>query len=169
MKLYILIILLTFSFKEPIHAVETKVKDISPSITFMFDAALYGTLSDLSKITTEEEFKTNLNTAVARQAYMLCYAYWYMVNVEKMSVLDKRKETTVTSLLKHLKKFNFDIRGDLNLIRKGKNKPLSELELRTLHGLISFPCNVSDFVSDEKYAKRADDFVYWTKKLTGEK
>jgi hypothetical protein len=163
MKSYILIILLTFSFYEPNHAAETKVEKTSPSVTYMFDAALHGCLKSLHTIKTEEEFKTQL--VVARQTYLLCYAYWYIVNVEKIQILDKQKVSTISSLLRHLKRFNFDIRSDLSVIRGGEKSSFSEKELQALHHLISFPCSLSDFVSDEKYAQLANDFNSWSKQL----
>lgn len=158
---------MAFSFNSPSYAAEPKGENISPSITYMFESALHGCLISLRSIKNEEELKTQLH--VARQTYLLCYAYWYMVNVEKISILDKRRETTVSSLLRHLKKFNFDIRSDLTLIRIGNEGPLAEKDLKALHSFSKFPCNVSDFVSDEKYSQLADDFVTWTKELIEKK
>lgn len=164
MKSKIYTLAITFFFGMRIFADDKIAKDdkSSPSVNYLFHTGFHSAGGALSKVKTEQELQKQLS--VARQSYLLCYAYWYSINIEKTELIDENIENLLVVLLFQLDKRNFDIRNDLSLIRRNENMPLSKQELNFLYRASGFPCSRSHFTSDKMYEKLADEFTEWVNK-----
>ncbi len=141
------------------------VQEPSPSINYLFHAGFHSSIEFLNNISTKQELDKHLLDI--RQSYLICYAYWYASNIEKVKILDEDIEALLSVILTQLDNHKFDMRKDLSLLRSKKNQtPLSEIELDSLHRATGFPCSRLNFISDEKYEDLANQFVAWSKTLT---